>query len=178
MPVTKVFFLVIALLLACSIGCGGPTTSTSSDAGDSSDAPIPELTDEIIRERINNSWMREVPPDIEGMKAANAISNTDPPPEPISWGFGREEPKEIVVVDKQMNGTRATIVLDIKTASGPRSRNRFELAGQIRTEWQLRTGWVLRQWEIVDIENISMKYKRLPKPPATPGENNNTTPAR
>jgi hypothetical protein len=38
-----------------------------------------------------------------------------------------------------MNGTRATIVLDIKTASGPRSRNRFELAGQIRTEWQLRT---------------------------------------
>jgi hypothetical protein len=173
MPVIKTK-LLIAFLLAFSIGCGGPPSS-SSDSGDPSAGPIPELTDEVIRERINESWMREVPPDIDGMKAANVISNTDPTPEPISWGFGREEPKEITVVDKQMNGTRATIVLDIKTASGPRSRNRFELAGRIRTEWQLRTGWVLRKWEITDIENISMKYKRFPKLPA---DNSNTAPSR
>ena len=62
-----------------------------------------------------------------------------------------------------MDGTRATLVLDIKTGSAPRSRNKLSLSGQIRTEWELQTGWVLRRWEIVDTENISMKYKDLRK---------------
>jgi hypothetical protein len=69
-------------------------------------------------------------------------------------------------VEKQVNGNGATIVLDITTTSSPGTRNPRQLAGQIRTEWKLRTGWVLRQWEIVKTENISMKYKNLPKPPA------------
>jgi hypothetical protein len=44
-------------------------------------------------------------------------------------------------------------------------RNPRSLAGQIRTEWELKTGWALRKWEIVETENISMKYKNL-LPPA------------
>lgn len=197
---TKLF---IVLLLACSIGCGGPPSSPSG-SGDSSDAVIPELTDDIIKERINRAWIREVPPDpsmisgtnvsnpADGANGTNAMKGSandtnvphgptgmdSPPPEPISWNFDPDEPKEINIVDKQVNGTHATIVLDIKTSSAPRSRNRLELAGQIRTEWQLRTGWVLRKWEITDIENISMKYKRLPKPSPTPNENGNAAPSR
>jgi hypothetical protein len=44
--------------------------------------------------------------------------------------------------------------------------NPRQLAGQIRTMWELKTGWALRKWEIVETENISLKYKNIPKPPA------------
>lgn len=114
---------------------------------------MPELTDEIIRERINEAGVWDVPEE-------NAVGD------PISWRFDEDEPKEIAVVEKQVDGARATIVLDIKTRSAPNRRNPRSLAGQLRTEWELKTGWALRRWEIVRTENISMKYKNLPKPPA------------
>jgi hypothetical protein len=148
-------FLGLALLLACSFGC-----APSSSQGDGKQNPsgsesndLPELTEEMIRERINDASVREVPEE-------NATA------EPISWSFDEDEPKEIAVVEKQMDGARATIVLDIKTRSAPYVRNPRQLAGQIRTEWELKTGWALRTWEIVGTENVSMKYKNLPKPPA------------
>jgi hypothetical protein len=139
--------LVIGLLLS-TLGCGPPS---SSPGGEQNASGVPEITDELIHERINETWVREVP-------AENGTS------EPISWNFDHNEPKEIAVVEKKLDGTRATIVLDIKTGSAPRARANRQLAGQIRTEWELRTGWVLRRWEIVDTENISMKYRDLPKP--------------
>lgn len=151
---TNFFFAFVGtiVLLVGSFGCGpssqqaGPAPSSSGPDG------LPEITDEIIRERINYAWVREVPP--EGGTG-----------EAINWSFDEDEPKELTVVEKLTNGTKATIVLDIKTGSSPRARNQRQLAGQIRTEWELRTGWVLRRWEIVGTENISMKYKNLPKPP-------------
>ena len=149
----RVKLLTAILLLLGAFGCapsssptaGGESTSASSSA-------VPEITDELIYERINDAWIGEVPEE----------AGTG---QPISWNFDHDEPKEITVVDKQMNGTRATIILDIKTGSAPRARANRLLTGQIRTEWELKTGWVLRRWEIVDAENISMKYKDLPKPP-------------
>jgi len=148
-------FLGLALLLACSFGC-----APSSSQGDGKQSPpasasndLPELTEEMIRERINDAGVREVPEE-------NGTA------EPISWSFDEEEPKEIAVVEKQMEGERTTIVLDIKTRSASNARNPRYLAGQIRTEWELKTGWALRTWEIVRIENISMKYRNLPKPSA------------
>ena len=151
-------FLCAALLLA--FGCG---PSSSRDAAGQDPSPTasnsqPELTDEVIHERINDAYVREVP---EENGAA----------EPISWRFNEDEPKEIVVVEKQIEGALATVILDIKTRSGPNWRNPRSLSGQIRTEWRLKTGWVLRRWEIVDTENISMKYKNLPKPPEQKSEN-------
>jgi hypothetical protein len=140
------FLLLIPFLLAA---CGGPPTST--DGSTSSLGEIPEITDELIYDRINDTWVRDVMPE----EATNK--------EPIFWNFDHDEPKEIAVVDKQQNGTRATIVLDIKTGSAPRARVHRQLSGQVRTEWELRTGWALRRWEIVDTENISMKYKDIPK---------------
>ena len=142
-----VFLILTAVLLAA---CGGPPTSSEGSSAGSTE--IPEITDELIHERINDAWVRDVLPEDPQAK------------EPIFWNFDHDEPKEITVVEKQQNGTRATIVLDIKTSSSPRARVNRQLAGQIRTEWQLQTGWVLRRWEIVETENISMKYKDIPKP--------------
>jgi len=139
---------VIALNALVFFGCGGP--SPSNETGPSSQ--IPELTDEVINERINYARVRDIP---EETGAA----------EPISWTFIESEPKEIEIVDRQVDGNEATVILNIKTRTFPGARNPRELAGQIRTEWRLETGWVLRKWEIVRTENISMKYKNLPKPP-------------
>ncbi len=149
-------FLGLALLLACSVGCA-PSSSTSdgkqNGSASSASNDIPEITDEKIQEEINDAYIRDVPEE-------NGAG------EPINWSFDEEEPKEFTVVEKQMEGERATIIIDIKTNSAPRSRSPRYLAGQIRTKWELQTGWVLRKWEIVETENISMKYKNLPKPPA------------
>lgn len=142
-------FLGIALLLAGLSGCAPPKQNPSASGAND----LPELTEDLIRERINDTRVWEVP---EENGAA----------EPIVWNFDENEPKEIAVVEKKIEGTRAAIVLDIKTRSAPHMRNPRSLAGQIRTEWELKTGWALRRWEIVGTENISMKYKNLPKPPA------------
>lgn len=147
--------LIFLLLLAAASGCApsaAPGDGRQSSA-DPASGDLPELTDEMIRERINGAFLRDVP-------EANGAA------EPINWSFDEDEPKEIAVVEKQMQGTRATLLLDIKTRSAPNMRNPRSLEGQIRTEWALTTGWVLRRWEIVRTENISMKYKNLPKPPA------------
>src|SRR5215207_8137105 len=109
--------------------CAPQSSSPGGDQNSGGDSP--ELTDEIIRERINGVRVWDIP---EENGAAD----------PISWGFFQEEPKEIVVVEKKADGNRATIILDIKTSSTPRARDPRYLAGQIRTEWELRTGWVLR----------------------------------
>ncbi|HVF29581.1 MAG TPA: hypothetical protein VNA22_01375 [Pyrinomonadaceae bacterium] len=142
--------LATVLLLGLWFGCGGPPASPGDGASGSS-TEVPEITDDLINERINDAWIRDVPSE----------DGTAPP---ISWNFDYDEPKEVKVVEKQMNGDQATIVLDIKTSSAPRARANRQLAGQIRTKWRLKTGWVMRRWEIVDSDNISMKYKDLPMP--------------
>lgn len=152
------FLLALTILLAASFGCGGPPSSQGNSEQSSADqAPgdAPALSDDVIRERINRAWIRTVPEE----------TGTG---EPISWGFAEDEPKEITVVDKQIDGNHATVVLDIKTGTTPRARTPRQLTGQIRTQWTLKTGWVLRQWEITDTENLSMKYKNLPKPSPSP----------
>ncbi len=147
-------FLGLGLLLACSFGCA-PSSQSDGKQNDSAPASndIPEITEEMIRERINGTRVRKVPEE-------NAAA------EPIGWTFDEDEPKEIGIVEKQINGIRATVVLDIKTSSAKYSRDQRSLAGKIRIDWELQTGWMLRKWEIVNIENISMKYKNLPKPSA------------
>lgn len=148
--------LALLLLLACSIACGPPASKGDGQQGDpAASGETPELTDELIRQRINDARVYEVTPE----------SGTG---DPIPWGFDEDEPKEITVVDKQVTGDSATVVLDIKTQSNPRARTLRSLSGQIRTDWRLQTGWVLRRWEIVNTENISMKYRDLPKPSSTP----------
>lgn len=142
-------------MVIASVACGPPAQVGESSPGSTE---IPELTQEIINERINDARVYEVMPE----------SGTG---DPIAWSFDEDEPKEITVVERQVDGPRATLVLDIKTQSAPRANNLRYLAGQVRTEWHLQTGWVLRRWEIVDTENISIKYRDLPKPTAQQNTN-------
>ena len=147
-------FFGLALLFACSLGCAPPSSHNDGKQSGSHSASnnLPEITDEILSGEINDVYIREVPEE-------NGAG------EPISWRIDENEPKEFTVVEKQMEGDRATIIIDIKTQSAPGARAPKYLAGQIRTKWELQTGWALRRWEIVDTENISLKYKNLPKPP-------------
>jgi hypothetical protein len=160
LSIRSVSLTCLLFVSAGLLACGGPPSSSERSAS----GEIPEITDELIYERINDAWIRNVPPEQAPAPGDNRPNN------PISWDFDHDEPKEIAVVDKQQNGTHATIVLDIKTSSSPRAKVSRQLAGQIKTEWELRTGWVLRRWEIVHTENISMKYKDVPK---SPPENSN-----
>ncbi len=116
----------------------GPRTSTGAD-------DRPELTDEKIQETIVGEFVSGVPAE-------------DGTAEPINWRFDENEPKEFKVLEKQLQGDRATIVIDMKTRSF-RAKNQRQLAGQLRLHYELQTGWVTRKWEIVRIENISMKYR-------------------
>jgi hypothetical protein len=124
------------------MGCVPPPEEPGQNA--------PELSKDVIETRINDARVYEVPPE-------------SGPGEPISWSFDYDEPKEIAIVDQQQQGDRATIVLDIKTESAPEARIHRKLAGRIRTEWRLETTLAFRRWEIVNTENISMKYKDFPK---------------
>ena len=147
--------IVIALLLACSIACGPPASQNGAQGGDPASAETPELTDEIIRRRINETRVYDVLPE----------SGTG---EPIPWSFDEDEPKEITIVEKLFDGNSAAVTLDVKTRSAPNARIHRELEGRIRTDWRLESGFVLRRWEIVNTENISMKYRDLPKPSQAP----------
>ena len=140
----------LILLLIGSFGCA-PSSPQPDDS-----SRLPELTDAIINEQINYIRVTDIPEE-EGKSG------------PISWRFAEDEPRELRIVEKNVDGPHATVVLDVKTTSSPRSPIHRILAGQVRTEWALRSGWVLRKWEIIDSENISMKYKDLPKPlPSNP----------
>jgi len=101
-------FVSFTMLLAC----GGPPSQSD---GSTPSTDRPELSDDVIRERLNQTRVRDVPEE-------NGAG------EPISWRFFEEEPKEVVVVDRQVDGNRATIVLDIKTQSTPRAREPRALA--------------------------------------------------
>jgi hypothetical protein len=146
----RLSFLLLAAAIACSMACGSSPQSGGQGATGSGSGGIPELTKEVIDQRINDARVFDVMPE-------NGTG------EPISWSFDEDEPKEIAIVDKQIDGAQATIILDIQTQSSPRARTQRHLAGQIRTNWKIETGWVLRRWEIVHTENISMKYKDVPK---------------
>lgn len=146
-------------MLTISFGCAPPSTGDGKQNDSASSAPndIPEITDEKIRQEINDVYLREVPEE----------TGTG---ETISWRVDENEPKEFTVIEKKLEGNRATIVLDIKTGTAPNAPSPKYLAGQIRTNWELQTGWAMRTWEIVETENISVKYKNLPK---TPAQNSN-----
>lgn len=145
----RIFPLLVMLVsIAALAACGPPARSV--DNGDASSEELPEVTKDIIDERINDARVYDVLPE----------SGTG---DPIPWSFQQDEPKEISVVEQHVNGPHATIILDIKTTSAPHSYVQRVLSGRISTEWQLKTGWALRRWEIVETKNISMKYRDLPK---------------
>ena len=120
------------------------------EGGPPPESPRPEITLENIYEDINGEWV-EVP-------AAGGAS------EPSSWRFDRSEPKEIEIVEKQLAGDKATFVIDMRTRTAPRAEQQEgttkKLAGRLRLHYELQSGFVLRKWEIVRVENISFAYQK------------------
>lgn len=139
-------FLLLAVLLG-SVACGPPSGDWSGTSRDE----IPELTEDDINDRINETRVYDVKP-------------ADGQGDSISWGFDEDEPKTITVVERSVEGKNATVILDITTRSAPRARDPRELTGRLKTYWQYETGFAARRWEIQHSENMTMTYKKLPKP--------------
>jgi hypothetical protein len=109
----------------------------------------PEITVETIREDLNGKRV-EVPAE-EGAT------------EPSRWRFYPNEPKEIEIIEKHLAGDQATLVIDLQTRTSPRAEQQGitkKLAGRLRLHYELQSGFALRQWEIVKVENISFAYQK------------------
>ena len=107
----------------------------------------PEIPLENIREDINGQRV--------SLPAEGGAS------EPASWRFFLNEPKEIEILEKQLAGDKATVVIELRTRTSPRAEQqgiRKKLAGRLRLHYELKSYFVVRKWEIVRIENISFKY--------------------
>jgi len=135
----RAFSLLLLLFLSALAGAceGGPPPADRR----------PEITLESIREDLNG---RRVSVPAEGDAS-----------EPSSWRFFPAEPKEIEILEKQLAGDQATFLIDLRTRTSPRAEQQGHtrrLAGRLRLHYELQTGFVLRQWEIVRIENISFVY--------------------
>ena len=166
--------LTAAALLLCAAacvfsGCGGGQGSSGGPALSATPEQRPELSPASIREDINGEWVRLMPADGKS--------------EPRNWVFDEDEPKEIEVVEQQIETDKATFLVNMKTRSVGRARNPISIEGQLRLHYRLESGLILRQWEIVAIDNISFKYTKLDPPPgpspaggASPGPTGGASP--
>ncbi len=137
--------LVLTFVLMCGAGCAPSPQGGSADTR-------PELTEQKIRDTIAWNMVEQVPEESNQAK-------------PINWTFLPDEPKEFSVLEKKMEGDKATVVVDMKTGSAERAEHKRELWGKLRLHYELQTDFVLRKWRIVHIENIDMKYRDEPKKP-------------
>jgi hypothetical protein len=136
----EISLLLLLLLSALAGACeGGPPPEDRR----------PEITVEKIREDINGQRV--------SVPAESGAS------EPSSWRFYPNEPKEIEILEKQLAGDKATLVIDLRTRTSPRAEQQGitkKLAGRLRLHYELQSYVVLRKWEIVRIENISFAYQK------------------
>ncbi|CAN5254760.1 MAG: hypothetical protein M3407_11050 [Acidobacteriota bacterium] len=133
------FQLLLTGLFLLINACVGGEVQTSTDVR-------PEITVETIREDINGERVR--------VPAADGAS------ESRSWRFERNEPKEIEIIEKQLAGDTAIITINMRTSKAPRAEKPRKLSGRLRLHYKLETGWMLRQWEIVRIDNLSFAYEK------------------
>jgi predicted dehydrogenase len=138
----SLFFLLFAAALPSACASGPPPEDRR-----------PEITVEKIAEHLNGQRVR-VPAE-EGAS------------EPSVWRFFPNEPKEIQIVEKEMAGDRATIVVDVRTGTSPRSEQQGihkRLSGRLRLYYELHTYLAVRKWEIERIENLTFAYEKEPEP--------------
>ena len=83
--------------------------------------------------------------------------------ETSSWQFFPNEPKEIEILEKQVTGEKAILVINLRTGTSPRAEQqgiKKKLAGRLRLHYELKSYFVVRKWEIVGMENISFAYQK------------------
>ena len=107
----------------------------------------PEITVERIGEDLNGERV--------------SVPAEDGRSEPSSWRFFPSEPKEIEIVEKQLAGNQATIVIELRTRTSPNAEQRGitkRLAGRLRLQYELHSYVAIRRWEIVRLENLTFAY--------------------
>jgi hypothetical protein len=132
--------LLFLFLSAFASACGGAKPAEDKR---------PDITAEKIRDDLNGERVR--------------VPAEDGAAEPSSWRFFLNEPKELEILDTQMDGDRATIVVNLRTGTSPRAEQqgiRKKLAGNIRLYYELHTYVAVRRWEIVRIENLTFAYQK------------------
>jgi hypothetical protein len=145
---SSAFALLLLLAAACAmVACGGGDKQTSAQD------ERPPLNLDIIRRDING----------RGVETPSADGKS----KPIGWTFIPSEPKEIEIVDQKIEGERATFLINMKTRTVPNEHHPRHLAGQLRLHYELQSGLVLRQWEIIAVENVSFTYVDEPPPSPT-----------
>jgi hypothetical protein len=136
---------LLLLCAACALACGGGSQPAQGD--------LPPLDLNGIRRNIDGRYVR--------------VPSADGKSEPIDWVFDPSEPKEIEIVEQKIEGDRATFLVNMRTHTVPRSRKPRSLSGQLRLHYRLRSGLVLRGWEIEEVENVSFTYTNEPPPSPT-----------
>ena len=135
------FSLLLLLLLAALSG--------ACERGQPPEDRRPEIT------------VEKIPEDINGQRVS--VPAEDGASEPSIWRFFLNEPKEIEILEKELAGDKATLVIDLRTRTSPRAEQqgiKKKLAGRLRLHYELKSHFVLRKWEIVQIENISFAYQK------------------
>lgn len=134
------FFLLLLLLSALASACKpGPPPEDRR----------PEITVETILEDLNGQRV-DVPAE-------------DDTSEPSSWRFFPNEPKQIEILEKQLAGDKAILVIELRTRTSPRAEQKGikkTLAGKLRLHYELQSYFVVRKWEITGMENISFAYQK------------------
>ena len=134
------FSLLLLLLLSASIG--------ACKASPQPEDQRPEITVETILEDLNGQRIN--------------VPAEDGASEPSTWRFFLNEPKEIEILEKQLAGDKAILVVDLRTGTSPRAEQqgiKKKLAGKLRLHYELRSYFVVRKWEIGGMENISFAYQ-------------------
>ncbi len=109
----------------------------------------PDITVETILEDLNRQRVN--------------VPAEDGTAETSSWRFFPNEPKEVKILEKQVAGDKAIIVIDLRTGTSPRAEQqgiKKRLAGKLRLHYELKSYFVVRKWDIVGMENISFSYQK------------------
>ena len=110
----------------------------------------PDITVETILEDLNRQRVN--------------VPAEDGTAETSSWQFFPNEPKEIEILEKQVAGDKAILVINLRTGTSPRAEQqgiKKKLAGKLRLHYELKSYFVVRKWEIVGMENISFAYQKV-----------------
>jgi hypothetical protein len=71
----------------------------------------------------------------------------------LSWQFEKDEPREIKILETHYSGNKATIIIDMKTESAPRSLTHTKMSGRLRLQYE----WIANEWNLVQVENLTFK---------------------
>jgi hypothetical protein len=147
----KFFWCMLLFISLGAAACAGSSENNGNAQGGAASDGRPEITEEKIRYNIDGRRVEGVPEE----------TNASPP---INWTFLPDEPKEFTVLEKQMkDDDKAIVIIDMKTRSAEGSRNPRQLNGKLRLHCELQSELVWRKWRIVEVENLSMKYRNEPK---------------